>query len=112
MATIEEAAAGLAQALKSGNAQESEAALALYADALGDDEAPAVELGPIKRSLAPEAEESEAEAEAEESPLDGGDYDGQQPEEVSEVEAPIVPAEFVEGEDVAPADDAGEDVQA
>ena len=99
MASIEEAAAGLAQALRSGNAQESEAALALYADALGDDEAPAVELGPIKRSLAPEAEES---------PLDSGSEEAA----ASEVEAPLVPVELIDGEDGAPAEDAGEDVEA
>ena len=48
MATYEEAAAGLSQALESGNTQDALAAQALYAEALGDDEAPEVELGPIK----------------------------------------------------------------
>jgi hypothetical protein len=69
-ASIEEAAAGLAQALDSGNEQDAVAAKALYAEALdGSDEAD-VSLGPIKRALdegdivANDGEADEAEAAA------------------------------------------------
>ncbi len=71
MATYEEAAAGLAQALKSGNTQDAEAALALYADAVGDDDVPEVTLGPAKRVLS-----SEEAAEA--SEVGGGTEDDQE----------------------------------
>lgn len=54
MASWQEVATGLKQALVSGNAQASESAIALYDETLGDDDELSVELGPIKRVLSPE----------------------------------------------------------
>lgn len=51
MASWQEVATALKQALSSGNAKESESAIALYEDTLGDDEELYVQLDPIKRTI-------------------------------------------------------------
>jgi hypothetical protein len=81
MASIEEAAAALAAALRSGAQQHAESALALYESALGDNDEPEVSLEPLKRSLAApdnsvlasEVDNLDADADADGEAVDEGD---------------------------------------